>query len=219
MLRSLLVVGWFLWAALTLSVISALVGSQPRLGHVRIPRLAMFDGVAVWIAAGLTVLSSVSPLPLCGVRRHDPFNVRTSRPRHALGRTRVEAGLTGLPRIGYERVETGESIEMFAERTLGDSSRWTEIWEIGQDSVVDCATGTKWTEPWRLEGGWELRLPTPTRAAGFERPEQTFDAGLRLSRLPSGPPLSPQATRTGHCEDLLLSLTSIVLRRRVRQRR
>lgn len=201
-LRSLLVVGWFLWAALTLSVISALVGSQPRLGHVRIPRLAMFDGVAVWIAAGLTVLSSVSPL----VAFADTIPSTFAPLVHVtLSAEPASAGLTGLPRIGYERVETGESIEMFAERTLGDSSRWTEIWEIGQDSVVDCATGTKWTEPWRLEGGWELRLPTPTRAAGFERPEQTFDAGPTEPFAESGRLVTSGDSYWTIAEDLLLA--------------
>lgn len=201
-LRSLLVVGWLLWAALALSVISALVGSRPRLGHVRIPRLAMFDGFAVWVAAGLTVLSSVSPRVAFAETIPSTFapivHVATSAepaPNH----------VASAPRIGYARVETGESIEMFAERTLGDGSRWTEIWEVGQDSVVDRATGTKWTEPWRLEGGWELKLPASTQAADAGRSEQTTDTGLAESLGESGRLVKSGDSYWTIAEDLLLA--------------
>ena len=201
-LRSLLVVGWLLWATLALSVISVLVGSRPRFGHVRIPRLPMFEGIALWIAAGLTVLASISPRAAVADTIPSTFapivHFTTSAepaPNH----------VAIAPRIGYERVETGESIEMFAERTLGDGSRWTEIWEIGQDSVVDRATGTKWTEPWRLEGGWELRLPTSTPAPGVERSEQTIDTDQPESLGESGRLVNSGDSYWTIAEDLLLA--------------
>ena len=54
---------------------------------------------------------------------------------------------------------------MFAARTLGDASRWPEIWELNRDRQMDQA-GTTWTEAWRLNAGWELQLPAvaPTPA-------------------------------------------------------
>ena len=52
---------WLLWAALLVSVVSSLVASRPKLEHVHIPRLAMFDGLGAWIVAGLLVFGSLTP--------------------------------------------------------------------------------------------------------------------------------------------------------------
>ena len=43
------------------------------------------------------------------------------------------------PRAGWARVQTGESIEMFAARTLGDSTRWEEIWSLNRGRTMDDA--------------------------------------------------------------------------------
>jgi nucleoid-associated protein YgaU len=156
-LRVLLVAGWVLWLGLLMSVVSAIAASRPSLERIRLPRLAMFEGVAGWIAAGLTALSSLTPNPSAGgvevavaaavVEVADSPTVVIA-PRQAT-----------LGRVGWERVQHGESIEMFAARTLGSAERWSEVWELNSQRQMD-ETGARWNEPWRLAPGWELELPT-----------------------------------------------------------
>ena len=47
---------------------------------------------------------------------------------------------------------------MFAERTLGDAGRWTELWDLNQHRVVG-EQGERWVAPWKVSAGWDLRLP------------------------------------------------------------
>ena len=162
LLRSLLIVGWALWAGLMLSVLSTLLHSRPRLGHFHVPRAAVFDGFATWMVTGLTVLSSLSPkvsfaeAAIPSGYAPAALAANTSEP---LPELRAEH------RDGFGRVETGESIEMFAQRILGDATRWPEIWELGRGSIVDELTGATWDEAWRLEGGWQLAIPRGTPSA------------------------------------------------------
>ena len=64
---------------------------------------------------------------------------------------------------GFARVQAGESLEMFAERTLGDAGRWTELWDLNQHRVVG-EHGERWVAPWKVSAGWDLRLPAQRRA-------------------------------------------------------
>ena len=58
--RALLIVAWLLWAGLVSSVVVALLQAT---GHraVGLPRLAMFSGLARWIAAGLAAAATLTP--------------------------------------------------------------------------------------------------------------------------------------------------------------
>ena len=59
---------------------------------------------------------------------------------------------------GFARVRPGESIETFAQRVLGDPTRWAEIWALNRNQPVG-PDGETWTQAWRLGAGWQLRLP------------------------------------------------------------
>ncbi len=59
---------------------------------------------------------------------------------------------------GFARVQRGESIETFAQRTLDDPTRWTEIWELNKNQPVG-QEGETWSVVWKLSAGWDLRLP------------------------------------------------------------
>ena len=85
-----------------------------------------------------------------------PFTVSSITPEQAVA---VEAPVEP----GFARVQRGESIETFAQRLLGDASRWPEIWELNRNQVVG-PDGEVWSAAWRLGAGWDLRLPGRCRA-------------------------------------------------------
>lgn len=179
-MRVLLIVAWLLWLGLVLSVMSALTAAQPSLERMRLPRLVMFDGIGAWIAAGITTVSSFAPNLSHPAQAALPTPI-VATPITATDHTppTMASPVSPLPtQVGWERVQLGESIEMFAARSLGDASRWTEIWERNQGRVMD-DTGTTWSEPWRLTGGWQLELPPGAPVL----PTPVTD--LRLVRSPS----------------------------------
>ncbi len=155
--RALLIVAWLLWAGLVSSVVVALLQAK---GHraVGLPRLAMFSGLARWIAAGLAAAATLTPSVAVGAPtvRAPAYSLVAN---HAL-----PTGTRSLPAAprpvasGFARVQAGESIEMFAERTLGDAGRWTELWDLNQHRVVG-EQGERWVAPWKVSAGWDLRLP------------------------------------------------------------
>ena len=167
LLRTLLIVGWILWALLAMSVISAVIGSRPRFGHWSLPSVGMFDNFAGWIAAGLTVFASLAPSITAYANSAGgppvPSSVYATLADHddtaAVGDV---AGVVDVVPDGYTRVLTGESIQKVAQRTLGDAERWSELWEL-RDEQRDNGTGTHWTQPWRIEADWLLRIPTAPR--------------------------------------------------------
>jgi len=160
--RSLLVIGWLLWLALVVSSIAAIV--EARTGsRGRWPRLTMFGGLTRWIAAGLTAVSTLSPnfVSAEATATRLPFTVSTLRP--------AAAALTASPierpvAPGTARVLPGESAETFARRTLGDASRWTELWALNGNRPVG-PDGEVWTAAWRLSAGWDLKLPAAAPAS------------------------------------------------------
>ena len=158
-LRVLLALAWLLWAALLVSVVSSLVASRPKLEHVHIPRLAMFDGLGTWIVAGLLVFGSLTPKVAAAsppsaasrsgrVRQHAPRQRRRllePRSRHRHGR----AG-PSYNRPSRSRCSPRARLATPAVGPRCGSST--------SDRQMDQA-GTTWSEAWRLNAGWELQLP------------------------------------------------------------
>ena len=184
-LRVLLGAAWLLWLGLLVSVLSSIVTSRPTLERLRLPRLAMFDGLGGWIAAGLTALSSLTPnlAPAGGDTVVAAAVAEVSDATVTVAPTRA-AHAPAPGRVGWDRVRHGESIEMFAARTLHAAERWPEVWELNQHRVMDQA-GTRWTEPWRLAAGWELELPadhtaeSPGRGPTGDGPRRSVTADDR----------------------------------------
>lgn len=181
-LRVLLVAAWVLWLGLLLSVLAAI--SEARGGALRswLPRFAVFAGLGRWIAVGLTAVTTLAPSAVssASLTSPRPFTVSSLTPDVAVA---VEAPVAP----GHARVQRGESIETFAQRTLGDAGRWTELWELNRDHVVG-PDGEVWSAAWRLAPGWDLRLPIDavpfTRAAAF--PEEGVE-------VPAAPLPTPSA--------------------------
>ena len=113
----------------------------------------MFAGIGRWIAAGLTAITSLTPnfVSAATLASPRPFTVSSITPEQAVA---VEAPVAP----GFARVQRGESIETFAQRLLGDASRWPEIWELNEHQAVG-PDGEAWAAAWRLGAGWDLRLP------------------------------------------------------------
>lgn len=187
--RILIVLCWLLWAALVSSLLSTIVASRPRFDGARLPRLAMFDSLGTWIVAGLMVVSSfhpkvataapIGPRPAVATVIGAPPGASPTTPRIVVQQA---------PRAGWAVVQSGESIETFATRTLGDPTRWTDVWELNRGRTMD-ATGTSWREPWRISAGWELQLPPHTSRstiqaeAGIESPRVDPEAGVALATV------------------------------------
>ncbi|MDQ3544100.1 MAG: LysM peptidoglycan-binding domain-containing protein, partial [Actinomycetota bacterium] len=172
-LRVLIALLWLLWVGLVMSLLSAIAAASRRLERLRLPRLAMFDGAATWVAAGLTALSSFAPNLASRAVAEAPTPIvevlgdPTNPADRAVDRVVDHADRRPVP-DGWARVQPGESIEMVAARTLGDPSRWTELWELNRDRPM--GADVTWREPWRLRAGWDLELPEPsTPAARHER--------------------------------------------------
>lgn len=170
-LRGLLIVGWVLWAAMVVSVLATVV-STVRGRRVPLPQVRLFQGLAQWIAAGLTVFATITPA------------VASARPVAAVTTPPPAAALSAAPEIdappaGFERVLPNESIATFAQRTLGDQRRWPEIWELNGNQPVGPA-GEVWAEPWQLSTGSELRLPASTTAAAAAVSAPPGDAAVGL---------------------------------------
>ncbi len=161
--RALLIVGWLLWVALVSSVVASMFEARGRRA-VGIPRLAMFAGIGRWIAAGLTALVTLAPSAAAGAPvARAPAVSLVSNPV-PVARTGGEPAVARPVPAGFARVQAGESIETFAERTLGAPGRWVDVWELNQQRAVG-AHGEVWTAPWRLSAGWDLRLPITRPAA------------------------------------------------------
>jgi nucleoid-associated protein YgaU len=152
-LRALLVVAWVLWLAMALSVLAAIFEARGSGLRAWVPQFAMFAGLGRWIAAGLTAVSALAPnfVSAASLASPRPFTISSATPDQPVT---TESPVPP----GCGRVQRGESIETFAERLLGDATRWTEVWELNKDKDVG-ADGAVWTAPWKLAAGWDLRLP------------------------------------------------------------
>ena len=194
MLRALLIVAWVLWLALVLSVVGAIVGALRGRGGA-VPRFAVFSGVGRWIVAGLTSLSAVAP----GVVAAGPAASLQTIVAGAFNPLETAAVVpsAGTPvRPGFARVQGCESIEMFAQRILGDGSRWPEIWELNRNRLVG-PDGAVWTQAWRMSAGWDLLLPAAP--AGSPTAERAGSARVpSLARIvAAGSSAAPAATSAG----------------------
>lgn len=170
-LRGLLVVGWVLWAAMAVSVVAAILDATGNGLRSSVPRFAMFAGLGRWIAAGLTALTSLGPnfVSAGSLASPRPFTVSSptvASPSSTPAETAVQPG--------HARVQHGESIETFAQRTLGDATRWSEIWELNKNAPVG-QEGEVWSVAWKLSAGWDLRLPVV----------DTFIGALEFSGTPT----------------------------------
>src|SRR4051794_11761430 len=113
--RALLIVAWLLWAGLVSSVVAALLEAK---GHraIGLPRLAMFSGLARWIAAGMAMVVTLTPNLAAGAPtgRAPSYSLVAN---HALPTGTRSVPVSPRPVApGFARVQAGESIEMFAER-------------------------------------------------------------------------------------------------------
>ena len=159
--RMLLIVGWLMWLAMTVSILGAIVesttGSRRGLPDVRI-----FAGLARWIAAGITAFSALSAnfVSAESLPSRLPFTVSAVATADSGGRPVATRAVAP----GFARVRPGESAESFAARVLGDAARWPELWELNHGQPVG-PSGEQWTTAWKLGSGWDLRLP-----AGAEVP-------------------------------------------------
>jgi nucleoid-associated protein YgaU len=152
-MRVLLVVAWALWLAMVLSVLGAIAAARGSSLRSWLPQFALFAGLGRWIAAGLTAVSSLAPhfVSSAALASPRPFTVSSITPDQPVVVERPVAH-------GFARVQRGESVEIFADRVLGDAARWPEIWELNRDSAV-APDGAVWSAPWKLGAGWDLRLP------------------------------------------------------------
>lgn len=161
LLRSLLVVGWVLWALLLSSVLAAVVTSRPRFSHWPLPSLPVFDGFAGWVAVGLTALSTFAPATTAFANDGPPVPQSVYATLVVDDAEAVDVAGSDVVPDGYAQVQTGESIQKVAQRTLGDADRWPELWAL-RDAQLDDGSASNWTQPWRIEAGWLLKLPITT---------------------------------------------------------
>ena len=184
--RALLIVAWLLWAGLVSSVVVALLQAK---GHraVGLPRLAMFSGLARWIAAGLAAAATLTPSVAVGAPtvRAPAYSLVAN---HAL-----PTGTRSMPAAprpvasGFARVQAGESLEMFAERTLGDAGRWTELWDLNQHRVVG-EQGERWVRRGRCrrDGTCAFRhAPRPPRRGPRRPPSSACTTSSPATAIPS----------------------------------
>ena len=168
LLRTLLIVGWILWAVLAMSVVAAVITSRPRFSHWSLPSVGMFDNFAGWIAAGLTVFASFAPSVTAYANSAGGLPVPSSVYAPLVVDNPDVGAVSDVADVvpaGYTRVLSGESIQKVAQRTLGDPERWGELWEL-RDDQRDNGTGTAWTQPWRIEADWLLKVPTAVADVG-----------------------------------------------------
>ena len=176
-LRGLLIIGWLLWLAMVSSVLGAIIEAA-RGRHPSIPQFRLFGGLARWIASGLVAasaslpsMSSVAlapaPPPATPALAPTPYTMFETEPEPADG---APASPTlGVARPGFEVVRPGESPATFAQRVLGDSTRWRELFELNQGREVG-PSGEMWTTGWKLSAGWELKLPSENVAPAMSAP-------------------------------------------------
>lgn len=163
-MRGLLIAGWVLWSAMAVSVLASILEARGSGLRTAFPQFAMFAGMGRWIAAGLTAVSALAPnfVSAASLASPRPFTVSSA--------TASTASVVERPvASGFARVQRGESVETFAQRTLGAPSRWTEIWNLNKDQAVG-QDGETWSVAWKLSAGWDLKLPAgdttqPTFAA------------------------------------------------------
>lgn len=168
-MRGLIIVGWLLWLAMILSVLASILDAGGSRLRSWIPQFSMFAGLGRWIAAGLTAVTSLTPnlVSAAELVSPRPFTISSATPESPQVVERP------VP-LGHARVQRGESIELFAERTLGDASRWEEIWQLNRNQPVG-QQGEVWTAAWKLGAGWDLLLPR-------DAPAQPVAAGARGTR-------------------------------------
>lgn len=169
-MRALLIVGWLLWLGMAMSVVASILEARGGGRRAALPQFAMFAGLGRWIAAGLTAVSALAPnfVSAGSLASPRPFTVSSAMPAAA---SVVEAPV----RAGFARVQRGESVETFAQRTLGDATRWSEIWDLNKNQAVG-QDGESWTVVWKLAAGWDLRLP----ASGLATPTGAFGSGTAI---------------------------------------
>ena len=172
-LRVILGFCWLLWIGMLLSVLSAIVAARPALSGVRLPRLSIFEGVGAWIAAGLIVVSSFNPQSVRAAGQTLPTPTAQVVTVATASQPRSLSASQTTSRPGWVTVQVGESVQMVAERALGNGTRWPEIWSLNKDRAIG-PDGATWREPWRLSPGWELQLP----------PTDTPVASVRSTSLP-----------------------------------
>ena len=100
------------------------------------------------------------PSPLVGVEDHLPVVV-TATPARELNEQRP--GDDKKPSWRRYVVQSGDTLSHIAQRFLGDSSRWHEIYELNQDQLAS---------PDDLTIGLELRLPSDDEEPTSKDPER-----------------------------------------------
>lgn len=166
LLRAALVVSWLVWLVIAWSVLASVISTRPSIQQWQLPRLALGEGLGRWIAAGLTALTALTPRVTAAAGPATMPAAMAAVVDDAPTSTHVVSSPATLARPGWGIVQPGESIEMFAARTLDDGSRWPEVWELNRGRTVD-ADGSTWREAWRVEEGWELKLPAAASTNGL----------------------------------------------------
>jgi hypothetical protein len=157
LVRVMLIAGWIAWAALMVTVVSSLLRKLLPASRLSLPRFGFAVPLARWIVAGLIVTASISR----------PSPARASLPPLRAG-TSVAAVVTTSPArpareapaaAGTYRVQPSESAAMIAGRFTGDEDRWRELWDLNRNGRTDTG-GDQWEQPWLIQPGWTLQLPT-----------------------------------------------------------
>jgi hypothetical protein len=187
-LRVLIAVCWLLWAALFVSILSTIHANRPRFDRLRLPRLAVFDGIGTWIAAGLMIITTLHPRTAnaAPLPTRAAATATVAAPPASLDGLLTTQPAAVVAKAGWGIVQPGESIETFAQRTLGDSARWPEIWDLNHDRAMP--GGATWSEPWRINAGWELELPATTSTTFADEPatDTPNDPAIAAHRIVAG---------------------------------
>jgi len=90
------------------------------------------------------------------------------------------------------RVQVGDSLLSIASRFLGDSLRWSEIWDLNRGR--DMGGGRHLTNPDLVLPGWTLRLPTATVALDPPAQPQHTEPPVLPAAEPTPAPVVPASS-------------------------
>jgi LysM domain len=167
LVRVMLIVGWIAWAALIVTVVASLLRELRPSSRLSLPRFGFAVPLARWIVAGLIVTASLSR----------PSPARASLPPLRAGMNVAAVVMTSPARPAIEspaaagtyRVQPSESAAMIAGRFTGDEDRWRELWDLNRNGRTDTG-GDQWEQPWLIQPGWTLQLPTTWTATAATGP-------------------------------------------------
>ncbi|MFC4463968.1 hypothetical protein ACFPH6_05220 [Streptomyces xiangluensis] len=205
LLHTLACILWPVWGAFVLDVARAAVDEVRAFPRPALPHAGPLNTLAA-VLVGTIILALISQRPTAAATALPTPDVASTaattgpaptpvpaarialpQPVTAAGEGQRHSGTSGTVEVEPPRDGVYDSLWRIADRTLGDGSRWPEIYALNRGHPQP--DGHSLATPNLIRPGWVFRLPNDSSGSG------AYDPGHRKPASPAPEPPRPPQTR------------------------